>query len=94
MFTLAWKAITSLVVSFDLNEWFDVKKGEATSSVRRTALASLPPVFGSTNSPASRWRRSRPDCGRASSDNLTGSAKGSLGEGPHGLKSAATSAIL
>jgi hypothetical protein len=58
--TLARKAITSLVVSFGLYAWFDVKKGEAPSSVRRTAPVSFPPVFGSTNNPASRWRRSRP----------------------------------
>ena len=58
MFTLARKAITSIVVSY--GPWFDVKKGEVTSSVRRTPPASFPPVFGSTNSPASRWRRSRP----------------------------------
>jgi hypothetical protein len=58
--TLARKAITSLVVSFGLSAWFDVKKGEAQSSVRKTALTGFPPRFGSTNSPASRWRRSRP----------------------------------
>jgi hypothetical protein len=60
MFTLARKAITSLVVSFGLSAWFDVKKAEVPSSVRRTAPTSFAPVFGSTNSPASRWRRSRP----------------------------------
>jgi hypothetical protein len=60
MFTLARKAVTSLVVSFGLSAWLDVKKGEAPSSVRRTAPTSLSPGFGSTNSPASRWRRSRP----------------------------------
>jgi hypothetical protein len=60
MFTLALKAIASLVVSFGLHVWFDVKKGEAPSFVRRTAPARVSPGFGSTNSPASRWRRSRP----------------------------------
>lgn len=60
MITLALKVMTSLVVSFGLSAWLNVKKGEAPSSVRRTAPASFPPVFGSTNSPASRWRRSRP----------------------------------
>jgi hypothetical protein len=60
MFTLARKAITSLVVSFGLSAWLNVKKGEAPSSVQRTAPTSFPPVFESTNSPASRWRRSRP----------------------------------
>jgi|HubBroStandDraft_6_1064221.scaffolds.fasta_scaffold240413_2 hypothetical protein len=60
MFTLARSTITSLVVSFGLSAWFDEKKGEAPSSVRRTAPASFSPPFGSTNSPASRWRRSRP----------------------------------
>jgi hypothetical protein len=59
MFTLARKAIT-LVVSFGLSAWFDAKKAEVPSSVRRTVPASFAPVFGSTNSPASRWRRSRP----------------------------------
>jgi hypothetical protein len=65
MFTLARKAITSLVVSFGLYAWFDVKKGEAPSSVRRTAPTRVSPGFGSTNSPASRWRRSRPGSLRA-----------------------------
>jgi hypothetical protein len=60
MITLARKAITSLVVSFGLSAWFDVKKGEAQSSVRRTAPTRFSPRFGSTNSPASRWRRGRP----------------------------------
>jgi hypothetical protein len=60
MLTLARKVITSLVGSFGLSAWFDVKKGEAQSSVRRTAAASFSPGFESTNSPASRWRRSRP----------------------------------
>jgi hypothetical protein len=59
MFTLARKAVTSLVVSFGLSAWLDVKKGEAPASVRRTAPTSLSPGLGSTNSPAS-WRRSRP----------------------------------
>jgi hypothetical protein len=59
MFTLARKAI-SPVVSFRLSAWFDVKKAEVPSSVRRTTPASFAPVFGSTNSPASRWRRSWP----------------------------------
>jgi hypothetical protein len=62
MITLARKAVTSLVVSFGLSAWFDVKKGEAQSSVRRTAPISFSPGFGSANSPASRWRRNRP-CG-------------------------------
>jgi len=56
MFTLARKAITSLVDSFGLYAWFDVKKGETPSSVRIRA----PTMFGSANSSASRWRRSRP----------------------------------
>jgi hypothetical protein len=60
MFTLSRKAITSLVVSFGLSAWFDEKKGEASSSVWRTAPTSFSPGFGSTNRPASRWRRSRP----------------------------------
>jgi hypothetical protein len=60
MFILARRTITSLVVSFGLSAWFDVKKGKTQSSVRRTAPTSFAPVFGSTNSPASRWRRSRP----------------------------------
>jgi hypothetical protein len=60
MFTLARKAITSLVGSLGLFAWFDVKKGEALSSVWGTALTRVSPRFGSTNSPASRWRRSRP----------------------------------
>jgi hypothetical protein len=60
MIALARNAITSLVVSFGLSAWFDTKKGEAQSSVRRMAPKSFPPGFGSTNSPASRWRRSRP----------------------------------
>jgi hypothetical protein len=60
MFTLARKAITSLVASFGLYAWFDVKKGEAPSFVRRTAPTRVSPRFGSTNSSASRWRRSRP----------------------------------
>jgi len=47
--TLARKAITSLVVSFGLSAWFDEKKGEAPSSVRRTAPTSFSPGFGSTN---------------------------------------------
>jgi hypothetical protein len=50
MFTLARKAITSLVVSFGLSARFDVKKGEAQSSVRRTAPTGFPPRFGSTSS--------------------------------------------
>jgi hypothetical protein len=58
--TLARKAITSLVVSLGLSAWFDVKKDEAQSSVWRTAPTGFAPRFGSTNSPASRWRRSRP----------------------------------
>jgi hypothetical protein len=61
MFTLARKAVTSLVVSFGLSAWSGVKKGETPSSVLRTAPTSFSPGFGSTNSPASRWRRSRPD---------------------------------
>jgi hypothetical protein len=65
MFTQVWKAIT-LVVSFGLFAWFDVKKAEVPSSVRRTAPTSFAPVFGSTNSPASRFRAV---CCRASSDN-------------------------
>jgi len=60
MFTLAWRAITSLVVSYGLSAWFDEKKGNALSSVRRTAPTSFPAGFGPMNSPASRWRRSRP----------------------------------
>ena len=60
MFTLARRAVTSLVASFGLPTWFDEKKGEAPSSVRRTALTRVSPRFGSTNSPALRWRRSRP----------------------------------
>jgi hypothetical protein len=60
MFTLARKAITSLVVSFRLSAWLDAKKGEARFSVQRTALTGFAPRFGSTNSPASRWRRGRP----------------------------------
>ena len=60
MFTLARKAIMSLVVSFGLSAWFDVKKGEAQSMVRRAVSTGFPPRLGSTNSPASRWRRSRP----------------------------------
>lgn len=60
MFTLARKAIMSLVVSFGLSARFDVKKVEVPSSIRRTAPTSFVPGFGSTNSPASRWRRSRP----------------------------------
>ena len=60
MFILARRTITSLVVSFGLSAWSGVKKGETPSSVLRTAPTSFAPVFGSTNSPASRWRRSRP----------------------------------
>jgi hypothetical protein len=60
MFTLSRKAITSLVVSFGLSAWFEVKKGEAPSSVQRAGPTSFSPGFGSTNSPASRWRRRRP----------------------------------
>ena len=60
MFTLARKAIASLVVSFGLYAWFDVKKGEASSSVRRTAPTRFPPGLGSKNGPASRWRCGRP----------------------------------
>ena len=60
MFTLARKAITSLVVSFGLYAWFNVKRGEAPSFVRRTAPTRVSPGFGSTNSSASRWRRGRP----------------------------------
>jgi hypothetical protein len=60
MFTLARKAVTSLVVSFGRCAWSDVKKGEAPSSVRKTAPTRVSPGLGSTNSPASRWRRSRP----------------------------------
>lgn len=59
MFTLARKAITSLVVSCGLYAWFDVKKGDAPSSVRRMAPTRFSPGLGSTNSQASRWRRSR-----------------------------------
>jgi len=60
MLTLARKAITSLVASFGLYAWFDVKGGEAPSFVRRAAPTRVSPGFGSTNSSASRWRRSRP----------------------------------
>ena len=60
MFTLARKAITSLVVSFGLCAWSDVKKAEAPSSVQRTAPPRVSPGVESTNSPASRWRRGRP----------------------------------
>jgi hypothetical protein len=59
MFPLARKTITSLVVSFGLSAWFDGKKGETSSSVRRAAATSFSPRFGPTNSPASRWRRGR-----------------------------------
>jgi cytochrome b561 len=45
--------------------WFDKKKVDAPSFVRRGAPAIFSPVLGSTNSPASRWRRSgRAVCGR------------------------------
>jgi hypothetical protein len=60
MFTLARKAVMWLVVSFGMYAWFDVKKAEAPSSVRRTAPPRVSPGFGLTNSPASRWRRGRP----------------------------------
>jgi hypothetical protein len=60
MFTLAWRTLTTFVVSFGLSTWFDVRKGEAASSVPSTAPTSFSSRFGSTNSPASRWRRSRP----------------------------------
>src|SRR5580692_185648 len=40
--------------------WFDKKKVDAPSFVRRGAPAIFSPVLGSTNSPASRWRRSGP----------------------------------
>jgi hypothetical protein len=88
MFTRARKAMTSLVVSFGLSAWFDEQKGEARSSVRRTAPTSFSP--GRCGGGAA----GRAVCGRASSDNLTCSAKGSLGERPRGFKSAAASAIL
>jgi hypothetical protein len=60
MFTLARSTITSLVVSFGLSAWFDEQKGEARSSVQRTAPTSFSPGFGPANSPALRWRRRRP----------------------------------
>jgi hypothetical protein len=60
MFTLARKAVTWLVASFGLYALFDVKKGQALSSVRRTAPPRVSPGFESTNSSASRWRRGRP----------------------------------
>jgi hypothetical protein len=60
MITLAWKAITSLVVSFGLSAWSGVKKGETPSSVRIRAPTRISPRFGSASSPASRWRRSWP----------------------------------
>jgi hypothetical protein len=59
MFTLERRTITSLVVSFGLYAWFDVKNGEAPSSVWRTVPTRASPRFESRNSPTSRWRRSR-----------------------------------
>ena len=57
MITLARKAITSLVVSFGLSAWFNVKNDESPSSARIGAPTRVLPRFGPANSSASRWRR-------------------------------------
>jgi hypothetical protein len=95
MITLAWKAITSLVVSFGLSAWFDVKKGRPNlPSGERRLQASRPGSDRRIAQHRDGGAAGRAVCGRASFDNLSGSAQGSLGEGAHGFKSAAASAIL
>jgi hypothetical protein len=59
MFALARSTITTLV-AFGLPAWFDVKRGEASSSVRRAALTWYAPRFMLSNGSASRRRRRRP----------------------------------